>query len=336
MSTPSTDPNAAAVEAAAKVDPNAKPATHALGPASGLSFTLMLGPTIATVVFVVVELALAYYYFGRTSDTPLGTRAMWFGIMSVVAALVIYGTYFIVQGSWTAPTWSGTVTPSEGVTTNRSMVIPGSSIPVSVGTNGGNYGVQWWMFIQDWNYRFGQEKTILTRGASGALNPYVFLDSIENTLDVKINLMSSGSGSGSSEPAGVGYTGGSTDDSYTCKVKNVPLQSWFAVSMSVSNRNVDIYLNGMLVRSCLLPGVPKAPSGDAGVMTNGGFSGNLAALNFYAGALNPSMAMAFYQSGPPAAAVAQTTSTSTTPAKPYVVKLAVIDPTGQELNKYTY
>jgi hypothetical protein len=262
---------------------------------------------------------------------------MWFTIFTVLAALVIYGSYFLYEGTWKAPSWSGTVTPAAGVTTNRSMVIPGSSIPVSVGTNGGNYGVQWWMFIQDWNYKFGQEKTILTRGASGALNPYVFLDAIDNTLNVKINLMSGGAGSsGSSSPAPVGYSGGSTDDSYTCKVKNVPLQSWFAVSMSMSNRNVDIYLNGMLVRSCLLPGVPKAPGGDAGVMTNGGYSGNLAALNFYAGPLNPSMAMAFYQAGPPPAAVAQTVSASTTPTKPYVVKLAVVDPTGQELNKYTY
>lgn len=337
MSTQSSDPNAAAVAAASASDPNARPPTQASGPANGISVTFMVGPVIATAVFVVVELALAYYYFGRTSDVPFGTRAMWFIIFSLAAALVIYGTYFIVQGTWTVPTWSGTVTPSAGVTTNTSMVIPGSSIPVSVGTNGGNYGVQWWMFIQDWNYKFGQEKTVITRGAVGALNPYVFLDSIENTLDVKINLMSGSSGSGgSSEPAPVGFSGSSTDDSYTCKVKNVPLQSWFAVSLSVSNRNVDIYLNGMLVRSCLLPAVPKAPGGDAGVMTNGGFSGNLAALNFYAGALNPSMAMSFYQAGPPAAAVAQTSSTSTSPTKPYVVKLAVVDPTGQELNKYTY
>jgi hypothetical protein len=287
-------------------------------------------------VFVIVELALAYYYFVRSTDA-LRTRIMWFVIFSIAAALIIYGLALIVQGSIKAPTWSGSVTPSVGVTTNTSMTIPGSKIPVTVGTNGGNYGVQWWMFIQDWNYMFGQEKTVLTRGASGALNPYVFLDPIENTLDVKINLMSGASGSsGSSEPAPLGFSGSSTDDSYTCKVKNIPLQSWFSISLSVSNRNVDIYLNGMLVRSCLLPAVPKAPAGDAGVMTNGGFSGNLAALNFYAGALNPAMAMAFYQAGPPPAAVAQTATTATTPTNPYVVKLAVVDPKGQEINKYTF
>jgi hypothetical protein len=327
--------DAAAVVAASTRNPNATAPTQAVGPASGVSITFISSTTIAVIVFAIVEIGIAYYCFVRMTD-PITTRVMTFVIYSAVSALLIFGTFFIIQGTFTTPTWSGSVTPAAGVTTNTSMIIPGSTIPVAVGTNGGNYGVQWWMFIQDWNYMFGQEKTVLTRGGAGNLNPYVFLAAVENTLDVKINLMSGASGSGgSSQPAPVGFTSSSTDDSFTCQIKNVPLQSWFAVSLSVSGRNVDIYLNGMLVRSCLLPAVPKNPSGDAGVMTNGGFSGNLAALNFYAGALNPSMAMAFYKAGPPAAAVAQTaTSSATTPTQPYVVKLAVVDPTGQEINKY--
>jgi hypothetical protein len=40
--------------------------------------------------------------------------------------------------------------------------------------------------------------------------------------------------------------------------------------------------------------------------------------------------MAFYQAGPPSAAVAQTTSTATTPTQPFIVKMAVVDPAGQE------
>jgi len=335
MSAPSNNASANAVAAASAANPGSSNATANSGPASGFSLTFISSSTIATIVFVIVELGLGYYYFARSTES-FSSRIMWFVIFTVVAALVIYGTYFIVQGTFTMPTWSGSVTPAAGVTTNTSMVVPGSSIPVAVGTNGGNYGIQWWMFIQDWNYMFGQEKQVLTRGAAGQLNPYVFLDPVENTLDVKINLMSGAAGSGgSSVPSPVGLTG-STDDSFTCKVKNVPLQSWFCISLSVSNRNVDIYLNGMLVRSCLLPAVPQAPHGDATVMGAGGFSGNLAALNFYAGALNPNMAMAFYKAGPPAAAVAQTTSSATKPTNPYVVKLAVVDPTGQELNKYTF
>jgi hypothetical protein len=317
-------------------NPNPEPSkpTQAIGPASGFSLTFISSSTVATILFVLTEIGLIYYYFVRSVDA-LSNRIMWFVIFTVLAGLLIYGSYFIFQGTFTSPTWSGTVTPATGVTTNTAITVPGSTIPVTVGTNGGNYGAQWWMFIQDWNYMFGQEKTVITRGGAGQLNPYVYLDAVENTLNFKINLMSGGGGSGgSSMPAGVGFTG-STDDSYTCKVSHIPIQSWFCISLSVSNRNVDIYLNGMLVRSCLLPGIPKAPAGDVGVMTSGGYSGSLAGLNFYAGALNPNMASSFYRGGPPPAAVAQVAASSTTPTQPYTVKLAVVDPTGQTIRSYS-
>ena len=85
-----SDPNAAAVAAAAARDPNAKAPTQALGEATGVSMTFMVGPAIATAVFIVVEIGLAYYYFGRSTD-PLRSRIMWFTIFTILAALVIYG-----------------------------------------------------------------------------------------------------------------------------------------------------------------------------------------------------------------------------------------------------
>lgn len=334
-STSSMAASVAAVAAASAPNTQTSP-TSTVGAASGVSFTFMGAYMGANIVFGLIVLGLGYYYFFHSTDA-LMSRGTMFVILTLVAAFVVYGGYFILQGALGNQMWSGNVTPSVGVTNNTAMSVPGSTIPSGSGTNSSNYGAQWWMFIQDWNYRFGQEKTVITRGGSGALNPYVFLDPVENTLDVKINVMSGGAGaSGSSAPSPVGGDGSATDDSFTCKVKDVPLQTWFAVSMSVSGRNVDIYLNGMLVRSCLLPGVPQAPIGDVGVLTNGGYSGNLAALNFYARPLTPTDASAFYHAGPPAAAVAQTTQTSTKPTNPYVVKLAVVDPAGQEINKYTF
>lgn len=329
----SADANASAVTAASSPNPAATNPTPAPGPPTGFSLTFVGGSMVSNIIFAIVEIILAYYYLVRSTDS-MTSRVSTFALLSIVAAMIIYGSYFIYQGLFGNSTWSGVVTPASGVTTNTSMVVPGATIPVSSG-NGGNYGVQWWMFVQDWNTRFGQDKTVITRGGTGQLNPYVFLGSVENTLNVKINVMSGAAGSGSSSaPAPVGSDGSSTDDSFTCKVKDVPLQTWFAVSLSVSGRNVDIYLNGLLVRSCLLPGVPQAPAGDVGVMTNGGYSGNLASLNFYARSLTPSDASAFYSAGPPPSAVAQT-SPSTTPKQPYTVKLAVVDTHAQEIKKYT-
>lgn len=43
---------------------------------------------------------------------------------------------------------------------------------------------------------------------------------------------------------------------YVCDVTNIPLQRWVQISVVLWNRTLDIYVNGKLVRSCVLPGVP--------------------------------------------------------------------------------
>ena len=295
----------------------------------------------ATAVVGVAVLGLGYYYFFRSQD-PFTTRLTWFAITAAVVALLAYGFYFIYSGA-TGGSSTGNLAPAVGVnpTTANSgngLVVPGSSLPVAAGTSGANYGMQWWMYVQDWNYKFGQAKDVLILGSPGAANPHVYLDSVENTLCVLVNVMSGAAGaSGSSVPSPVGSDGSAVDDKFTCKVKNVPLQTWFCVSVSVNGRNVDIYQDGLLVRSCMLPGVPQTASGDLVLMGNGGYSGNLAGLYAYGRALTPSDAMAFYSAGPPAAALSATAAAvASTPSGAYNVKLSLVDTSGQEINKYTF
>lgn len=312
------------------------------GPASGVSVTVMdNGFVIATVIFGVAVLGLGYYYFFRSED-PFTTRLTWFAIAVAAVALLTYGIYFIYSGA-TGGSSTGNLTPAAGVnpTTANSgngLAVPGSSLPVAAGTSGANYGVQWWMYVQDWNYKFGQQKDVIMLGSAGKTNPHVYLDSVDNTLCVLVNVMSGSSGaSARSAPSPVGSDGSAVDDKFTCKVKNVPLQTWFSVSVSVNGRNVDIYQDGLLVRSCLLPGVPQTASGDLVLMGNGGYAGNLAGLYAYGRALTPSDAMAFFSAGPPSAAVSATAaSVATMPSGGYNVKLAVVDSSGQEINKYTW
>uniref|UniRef100_A0A6C0CJZ3 Lectin/glucanase superfamily protein n=1 Tax=viral metagenome TaxID=1070528 RepID=A0A6C0CJZ3_9ZZZZ len=308
------------------------------GPTGGFSVTVMdNGFVIASVVVGAAALGLGYYYFFRSQD-PFTTRLTWFAITVAVVALLAYGIYFIYSGV-TGGSSTGNLAPSVGVnpTTANSgngLVVPGSSLPVAAGTSGANYGMQWWMYVQDWNYKFGQAKDVLILGSPGAANPHVYLDSVENTLCVQVNVMSTAAGAA---PAPVGSDGSAVDDKFTCKVKNVPLQTWFSVSVSVNGRNVDIYQDGLLVRSCLLPGVPQTASGDLVLMGNGGYSGNLAGLYAYGRALTPSDAMAFYSAGPPSAALSATAaSVAKTPSGGYNVKLSLVDTSGQEINKYTW
>jgi hypothetical protein len=44
---------------------------------------------------------------------------------------------------------------------------------------------------------------------------------------------------------------------HSCSIEDVPLQRWTNLIISLDNRALDLYLDGKLVRTCVLPGVPK-------------------------------------------------------------------------------
>ena len=288
------------------------------GPSPGVILTqdTKTGLIVTGVVTGVIVLFLAYYYLiRRRLDMAFVSRITSFLTYSIIVSLLTFGSFFIYEGVAGDKSSSGNLA-KKPIDSSTSATIPAASTPAQAGVNGGNYGLQWWMYIKDWDTKFGQEKTVITRGATGSLNPYIYLHPTENSLEVRIDYHQP---SGTSAPA--------SGDVFKCQLKNVPLQSWFAVGVSVSGRNVDIYRDGKLLRSCLLPGVPKTPVGDLGIMSNGGFSGNVIDVFSYARALTPSDAQTFFNAG--------TNGTSYTPnslpSRPffgYSVNVGVTDRSG--------
>ena len=59
----------------------------------------------------------------------------------------------------------------------------------------------------------------------------------------------------------------------TCTVKNFPLQKWVNLLVSVHQRTLDIYINGKLVRTCLLDGAMKVSGDGTLYVTPTGFKG---------------------------------------------------------------
>jgi len=245
----------------------------------------------------------------------------------------------------TAPNWfsglfstnggSGTLISSMSDATN-STVVKATSAPLSSGGKGG-YGMQWWMFIKDWNYGYGKDKQVLARSDptnTQILNPSVALHPTDNTLRITVSVFPDNSGGSSkTQPAPAGHSG-STDDVFICEVPNLPLQDWFSVSMTVFGRNLDVYIDGKLVKSCLLPGVPKPASGDITMAGNGGFSGSLCNFNHYSRMLTPTDASSFYSAG--TSCKSSTGATSTTQATGYAVKFGVYDTVGKKIQEYTF
>jgi len=61
---------------------------------------------------------------------------------------------------------------------------------------------------------------------------------------------------------------------------------------------MDIYIDGKLVRTCVLPGVAKiANDAPVYVTPQGGFSGYTSNIHYYANSLNPQEAYNIYRSG---------------------------------------
>ena len=219
-----------------------------------------------------------------------------------------------------------------------SVTIPGASVPLS-GESNGSYSLQWWMYIQDWNYGFGKEKDVIVRSDptnSSVVNPHVTLHPTENTLKVTVSVFTDNEGvSTKAEPTPSG-SGQSDLDVFTCEVANIPLQSWFSVGLTVFSRNLDIYIDGKLVKSCLLTGVPKPAVGDVLLTPNGGYSGYMCGFSTLPRMLTPGDALNFFAEGTPCSSQTPSPGRGVSGLTGYSVKIGVYNPVGKEVQEYTF
>jgi hypothetical protein len=179
-----------------------------------------------------------------------------------------------------------------------SLATNGSSVPSS------NFAYSIWFYINNWNYRYGEPKVIFGRmgtssgqqggsvsGVSGMDPcPAVVLGAVENNLDISIGCYPGID----QEPT---TTGGSTVV-HTCSVANVPIQKWVNLVVSVYGRSMDVYIDGKLVRTCLLPGVASVNnSANVYVTPSGGFEGWTSKFQYYPNSINPQEAWNIYSQG---------------------------------------
>jgi hypothetical protein len=171
-------------------------------------------------------------------------------------------------------------------------------------TSSSNFAYSIWFYINDWNYRYGEPKVIFGRmGAKSGANgghipgvsgldpcPAVVLGAVENDVNVSL-----GCYPGADQQPDV--SGGNTIV-HTCSVANVPIQRWVNLVISVYGRSMDLYIDGKLVRTCLLPGVASVNnSSNIYVTPKGGFDGWTSKFQYFPNSLNPQEAWNIYSSG---------------------------------------
>ena len=268
-----------------------------------------------------------------------------------------------------------TLIPNQQIATQYN-VVDKSKIPLSAQSN--EYSISYWMFIRDYNYRYGSNKTVLFRADKENIesNPSIFLEPTSNDLTIKVQLQSNtvnNKGKNLDNPEmnsdpnvenfrvtmpyqyfnaeanSNGYYSSSnvsgnivnnqlenfddaiptTNPSITtsaqpvgdvnsrldkmevqlqklvssqpttspdenpseqpadmpimydeCTVKNIPIQKWTHIVVSVFNNNIEVYIDGRLNKACSLRGFPKPNLNNMHVCANGGFDGFISNLEY--------------------------------------------------------
>tara|TARA_Y100000389_G_scaffold205108_1_gene263287 strand:- start:9091 stop:9789 length:699 start_codon:yes stop_codon:yes gene_type:complete len=163
---------------------------------------------------------------------------------------------------------------------NNTVVV--SKNKLANGSNTGNYTYSIWVYVQDWNYGFNQEKPILCRKKA---------DSNENALKIYM-------GATANNIIVETLCYGDNNSTAKCEVDNFPLQTWVNLTVSQYGRTCDVYIDGKLVRTCVLPGTAVAGGGDITITEGVGFHGYTCKLRYFDNASNPQQAYNIYRDGP--------------------------------------
>lgn len=125
-----------------------------------------------------------------------------------------------------------------------------------------------WIKIDDFAYRYGQQRVIFTKGPEdlSAMCPALLIDGNTNSLLLKMD------------------TFGGME---VIPIPNIPAKKWMHFALAVDQDSVDIYINGTLYRHHTLTQLPKQNSSVVHTGVAGGFEGKLASLEYYAYFMTP-------------------------------------------------
>jgi hypothetical protein len=205
-------------------------------------------------------------------------------LQSIILAVIVILVIFLIINMLTSKS-NKLSSMQDG---NVEKIIPASDLSSST-NNTSNFTYSVWFYIEDWTYRYGQEKVILTRIDSDRNpSPQIALGAFQNNLNVSLQTYPDGSNTDTS----------SVSQTHNCNIKNVPIQSWVNALISVNGRTLDVYIDGKLVRTCVMPGVARIAANAPVIITpGGGFSGYTAEIKYWPNATNPQEAWNIYRSG---------------------------------------
>jgi hypothetical protein len=151
-------------------------------------------------------------------------KVIFFVVLLLIIGLIIYIIYVAVSTAKNESKNSPIIVASviDAYVARKPVKLPNV-------VNGMNQSFSTWIYIKDWNYKFGQYKNILWKGnpESDAVEkihcPSMWLYPLNNSIKVVTS---------TSDVSGV----------ESCDIANIPLMTWVHIVYVLNNRTVDIYI----------------------------------------------------------------------------------------------
>lgn len=146
---------------------------------------------------------------------------------------------------------------------------------------GAEFTYTYWMFINDWSYKYGQWKHVFHKGnmTSWPLRaPGVWLHPTRNAMRIYMNTYSK-----------IGDW---------VQIENIPVKKWFHVTIILKQRNLNVYINGDMVKSYKLFGLPKQNYGDVYIHRLSGYDGYTSRFKYFNYAISYSEIDKLLKQGP--------------------------------------
>lgn len=230
-------------------------------------------------------------------------------IQGLVVILGLVGLYYLYQylfggGSQNPTTLIGA---SQSASPPSPVIIPASSMPALY--EGGEFTISMWIYVQNWAIRNGFNKHILNIGGKTMDTIQVYLGPQQPTVQVRVN-SSGGKGQANNmatkahaqvfERMQTGADLASAGNTEGCDLTAIDLQRWVNLVVCVNSSTVDVYMDGKLARSCVLPSFYRVDGGgyQATLLNYGGFGGYISTVNMYGAALGPDTIYHNYMAGP--------------------------------------
>ena len=224
-----------------------------------------------TLTIVILLLFITLIMVFRTSENLLSKKTIF------LALIILFAIYFIYNVFSMRSDVVATFNNAKDTVKTQSNNIKDAL------TN--NYTYSIWFYIDDWNYKYGENKVILAhKNDNDKSNPIISLGPTNNNLFIITKYY--------------GTEGESISQNNSCNISNIPLQKWVNVILSLNNRTLDVYLDGKLVRTCLTPGVPEINTNSKIILSpDGGFSGFTSNILHMTKSINPQQAYNIYRQG---------------------------------------